>query len=83
MEGIKGFKGGCKHGRLISHNGMVSVRPQMVGFGSKHVSRRSLQAETEGLSDFETGKIACYFEDFKRAKTPPRVERCRLWTDTS
>jgi len=37
----------------------------------------------QGLSDFETGKIACYFEDFKRAKTPPRVERCRLWTDNS
>jgi hypothetical protein len=36
----------------------------------------------QGLSDFETGGIACYFEDFKREKTPPRVERCRLWMET-
>ena len=37
----------------------------------------------QGLSDFETGGIACYFEDFKRAKTPPRAERCRLWMVTN
>jgi len=35
----------------------------------------------QGLSDFETGGMACYFEDFKRAKTPPGAERCRLWMD--
>ncbi|MBW1695112.1 MAG: hypothetical protein JRJ41_13450 [Deltaproteobacteria bacterium] len=28
----------------------------------------------QGLSDFETGGIACYFEDFKREKTPPRAD---------
>jgi hypothetical protein len=44
----------------------------MVGFGSG-----------QGLSDFETGGIACYFEDFKRAKTLTRAERCRLWMGTS
>ena len=37
----------------------------------------------QGLSDFETGGIACYFEDFKRAKTPPGAERCRLRMDTN
>jgi len=35
----------------------------------------------QGLSDFETGGMACYFEDFKRAKTPPGAERYRLWMD--
>ncbi len=44
----------------------------------------------QGLSDFETGGIACYFEDFKRVKTSPRADgtsrspyrgRCRLWMD--
>ncbi len=51
---------------------LTRVHPQMVDFGSG-----------QGLSDFETGGIACYFEDFKRAKTPPRAERCRLWMDTN
>jgi len=51
---------------------IVGVSPQMVDFGSG-----------QGLSDFETGGIACYFEDFKRAKTPPRAGRCRLWIDTN
>jgi len=36
----------------------------------------------QGLNDFETGGIACYFEDFEREKTPPRAERCRLWMGT-
>jgi len=36
----------------------------------------------QGLSDFETGGIACYFEDFKRVKTLPRAKRCRLWMGT-
>jgi len=53
-------------------NYLTNVHPQMVDFGSG-----------QGLSDFETGGIACYFEDFKRAKTPPRAERCRLWMDTN
>jgi len=35
------------------------------------------------LSHFETAGIASYFEDFKRAKTQPWAERCRLWMDTS
>jgi len=38
---------------------LTSVHPQMIDFGSG-----------QGLSDFETGGIACYFEDFKREKTP-------------
>jgi hypothetical protein len=50
---------------------LTSVHPQMIDFGSG-----------QGLSDFETGGIACYFEDFKREKTPPRAERCRLWMET-
>ncbi len=50
----------------------VSVRPQMVDFGSQ-----------QGLSDFETAGIVGYGEDFKRAKTPLRAKRCRLWADTS
>ena len=50
---------------------LFSVRPQMTDFGSR-----------QGLSDFETGGIACYFEDFKREKTLPRAERCRLWMGT-
>jgi hypothetical protein len=45
---------------------MRSVHSQMVDFGSWHMSRHSLQAKTEGYSVFETGGIACYFEDFKK-----------------
>jgi len=44
----------------------------MVDFGSE-----------QGLSAFETAGIVNYFEDFKRAKTPLRAERCRLWTGTN
>ena len=44
----------------------------MVDFGSE-----------QGLSDFETTGIARYFEDFKRAKTQLRAERCHFWMDTS
>ena len=44
----------------------------MVDFGSE-----------QGLSDFETAGIAGYVEDFKRAKTPLRAKRCRLWMDTN
>ena len=55
------------------------VRPQMVGFGSE-----------QGLSNFETHGVAVsalagivgYLEDFKRAKTPLRAKRCRLWMGT-
>jgi len=42
---------------------LVSVRPQMIDFGSG-----------QGLNDFETGGIACCFEDFKIEKTPPRAD---------
>ena len=49
-----------------------SVHPRMVDFGSG-----------QGLSDFETIGITCYFEDFKRSKTPIRAERCCLWMDTT
>jgi hypothetical protein len=51
---------------------LTSVHPQMVGFGSE-----------QGLSNFETGGIAGYVEDFKRAKTPLRAKRCRLWIGTN
>jgi hypothetical protein len=51
---------------------LLSVRSQMVDFGSK-----------QGLSDFETGGIAGYVEDFKRAKTQLGAKRCRLWADTT
>jgi len=51
---------------------LTSVRPQMVDFGSE-----------QGLSDFETGGVAGYVEDLKRAKTPLRAKRCRLWMGTS
>jgi hypothetical protein len=44
----------------------------MVDFGSE-----------QGLSNFETGGIAGYVEDLKRAKTPLRAKRCRLWMDNS
>jgi len=50
---------------------LVSVRPEMVDFGSG-----------QGLSDFETAGIAGYSEEFKRAKTQPWAERCRLWMGT-
>jgi len=43
----------------------------MVDFGSE-----------QGLSDFESAGIACYFEDFKRTKTKLRAKRCRFWMDT-
>jgi len=36
----------------------------------------------QGLSDFETGGIVGYFEDFKRAKTPLEAKRCLLWMGT-
>jgi hypothetical protein len=51
---------------------LTSVRPQMVGFGSE-----------QGLSNFETGGVAGYVEDFKRAKTPLWAKRCRLWMGTN
>jgi hypothetical protein len=35
----------------------------MVDFGSRHVSRRSLQAETEGRSIFATAGVVRYVED--------------------
>ena len=49
-----------------------SVLPQMVDFGSQ-----------QGLSDFEANAAAVtaivgYVEDFKKAKTPLRAERCCL-----
>ncbi len=55
---------------------LTSVRPQMVDFGSE-----------QGLSNFETDGVAVpalagiagFVEDFKRAKTPLRAKRCRLW----
>ena len=57
---------------VIGYSLLVSVRPQMVDFGSE-----------QGLSNFETGGVAGYVEDFKRAKTPLRAKRCRLWMGTS
>ncbi len=51
-------------------NNFDSVRPQVVDFGSE-----------QGLSNFETGGIAGYVEDFKRAETPLWAKRCRLWMD--
>jgi hypothetical protein len=36
----------------------------------------------QGLSNFETEGIAGYVEDFKRAKTPLRAKRFRLWMGT-
>jgi len=51
---------------------LTSVRPQMVDFGPE-----------QGLSDFETGGVAGYVEDLKRAKTLLRAKRCRLWMDTN
>ena len=36
----------------------------------------------QGLSDFETAGIAGYSEDFKKAKTQPWAERCRLGMGT-
>jgi hypothetical protein len=50
----------------------TSDRPQMVALGSE-----------QGLSNFETAGIAGYVEDFKRAKTPLRAKRCRLWMSTN
>jgi len=58
--------------QLHPHNPLTSVHPQMVDFGSG-----------QGLSDFETAGIVGYSEDFRRAKTPPWAERCRLWMDTN
>ncbi len=65
---------------VIGYSLLVSVRPQMVDFGSE-----------QGLSDFETHGVAVtatagvagYVEDLKRAKTPLRAKRCRLWMGTS
>ena len=37
----------------------------------------------QGSSDFETEGIAGYDEDYKRAKTPLRAKRCRLWMGTN
>jgi hypothetical protein len=59
---------------------LTSVCAQMVGFGSE-----------QGLSNFETDGVAVpalagiagYVEDFKRAKTPLRTKRCRLWMGTN
>ena len=51
---------------------VFSVRPEMVDFGFE-----------QGLSDFETGGIVDYFEDFKRAKTLLEAKRCLVWVDTT
>jgi len=37
----------------------------------------------QGPREFSTADIARYFEDWKRARTPPGAERCRLWMDTN
>jgi len=37
----------------------------------------------QGPSEFSTAGIARYFEDWKRARTPPGAEICRLWMDNS
>jgi len=37
----------------------------------------------QGPSEFSTAGIARYFEDWKRARTPPGAERCRLWMGTN
>jgi hypothetical protein len=50
---------------------LISARPEMVDFGLE-----------QGLSDFATGGIVNYFEDFKRAKTPLGAKRCPLWMGT-
>jgi len=51
---------------------IVNVRPEMVDFGFR-----------QGPSEFSTAGIARYFKDWKRARTPPGTERCRLWMDTN
>ena len=51
---------------------ITSVHPEMVDFGSE-----------QGLSDFETAGIACYFEDSKRVKTKLWAKRCRFWMGTN
>jgi hypothetical protein len=51
-------------------NALSNVPPEMVDFGSER-----------GLSIFETGGIASYFEDFKNAKTKCRAKRCHFWSD--
>jgi len=44
------------------------VHPEAVDFGSG-----------QGRSEFETGSVACYVEDFKFARTPVWAKRCYLW----
>ncbi len=51
---------------------LASVHPEIVDFGSGHVSRRSLQAKTEGRSFFATAGVARYVEDCKKALVPPK-----------
>jgi len=36
----------------------------------------------QGLIDFETTEIACYFRKFKRARTQLWAKRCRFRMDT-
>jgi hypothetical protein len=59
-------------GREQVEQALARVQPEMVDFGS-----------VQGLSDFETGAMVYYFEDFKRAKTSLRAKRCHLWMGTN
>ena len=48
------------------------VNPEIVGFGSG-----------QGRSEFETGSVARYVEDFKFARTPAWAKTCYLWMVTN
>jgi hypothetical protein len=50
---------------------LIGVHPEKVDLGLE-----------QGLSDFETGGIVHYCEDFKNAKTPLWAKICHLWMDT-
>jgi ABC-type multidrug transport system fused ATPase/permease subunit len=50
-----------------------SVRAQMVGFGSEHVSRRSPWAKTEGLSNMEKNTPVIEFAKLKFSFSDTRV----------
>ena len=85
-----------RHGGLLSKISLNSVPPQMVGFGSEQglsnfethgvavpaLAGAAKQVPIVVHSELCRKSLTGYAIIFKRAKTPLRAKRCRLWMGT-
>jgi len=55
----------------------------MVDFGFRQGPSEFSTAPVRSAGPTGQAGIARCFEDWKRARTPPGAERCRLWMDTN